>query len=630
MLKVMAYGAGTASIPPLVSPPDVRVQLRREGTDPSVVREIRRMLQEAFQGRNMGFYFSHLGEDLQEEFTIQINPDQIFPVASSFKAAVVLYYFLNTPESEWNAGEGTDVYRMAVFSNNGTTGSVIYDVGQRLGADNPIVAFNDFVMDYLGLEWGLFQWTFAEFFTPTNGYQDLRFDPTNIQIDIPLYHLAVNFSTTAEMASVFRFMAQAENDPRWESDPHFRAAIEASREVLSIPAAPTYISPLEEVIAYTDHYSKDGTLRPVDIGTVVQNDAGVWLMTDGGKYLISFMSVAEGDETISTNLALVAESLRMYENYLHPNDFHFNQEPSVPLHMGEYDYGFVRRTGIPLYTQPDLNAEQIDNYLRPTSIFGTTYIMYGALMRIRAVNNEWGEVVPDDRWDKALPRPTYLRLEDLQIIDRIAVTRPIGYVTGQPENVGKFAVLDIYKRELILFEGITPILRTPVIVNTENTPRGMALMQRAYLTRDMPNYPGVPYTYFLHGSSYLNESGFAIHGAPWHLWSDTVRQRAVVRRLTHGCINVPDWEIPIPYYDQTMRPDQFVFRWAGGFPNPESETTWMNNSATPVRVYLVNNPHRELWEYWRHDGLTILRADWGDVLDALDAKSVDAAEVFFS
>jgi hypothetical protein len=73
-----------------------------------------------------------------------------------------------------------------------------------------------------------------------------------------------------------------------------------------------------------------------------------------------------------------------------------------------------------------------------------------------------------------------------------------------------------------------------------------------------------------------------------------------------------------------------VFRWAGGFPNPESETTWMNNSATPVRVYLVNNPHRELWEYWRQDGLTILRADWGDVLDALDAKSVDAAEVFFS
>jgi hypothetical protein len=274
-------------------------------------------------------------------------------------------------------------------------------------------------------------------------------------------------------------------------------------------------------------------------------------------------------------------------------------------------------------------APQVANPVRPTSIFGTTYVMYGALLRLRALDDEWAEIIQDDKWDDALEWPVYVRLEDVQIIER-GVAEPLGYVTGAPEGTSKYIILDIFNRELILIEGVTPVLRTPVILNTTNTPRDISIMARSYLCRNMPSYPGVPYTYFLHGTHYLDSMGFAIHGSPWHLWSDTVRQRALMRRLTHGCINVPDWEIPIPFLDKPMRTDEFVFRWAGGFPNPGADQVYMNQDWNPVRVYGLNNMHNDIWGYTMPDSLIAARIGWKGIVHAVEDKAIDAPEVFFS
>ncbi len=598
--------------------------------EPGVVREMRRVLNDALDGQEMSLSFSHITPDFIEDCRIEIRQDRLYPVASSFKAAVVLYYFLNTPEAEWDAEQGSAMYSMAVFSNNARTGTVLGDVAQRLGVKNPIAAFNDFATspDLLGWTHGLYSWSFDEFpWMPTNGYVDDRYNPTRWDAS-NMANFGLNFSTASEIATVFRLLATGETHPRWESDPHFRASILASRSLLAIPAI-DYLSSLEKAITYSDHYSKDGTLRPVDIGTNVRNDAGVWPMQDGGAYLISFMSARETDDSVALVLAQVAEAIRMYEQYLHPNDFRVLSTPSVAIQPGTYNYGFVRRTGVTLYSQPDLNAPQIPNPVRSTSIFGTTYLMYGAMVRLNVVDNEWAEVVEDDEWDEAFTWPVYIRLEDVQIVDRTRATTPIGYVTGAAPGTDKFIILDVLQRNLTLFEGGTPVLRTPVILNFNGTPRQISFIHRLYLARDMPNYPGVPYTCFLHGSDYLDESGFAIHGAPWHLWSETVRQYTLIRRVTHGCINVPDWPVRIEHLGETMRPDEFIFRWAGGMPNPAEDRVVLDPGDVPVRVYGFDNPLQEIWNYPRPPSLYGLGVNWRMIMDAREAKPLDVPEYFY-
>lgn len=621
MLGLMACSAVGAVLPrPTGSfgPPEKR--------NASLVLALKRQLEEAFAGNDIGFCFAYLSRDPEQSFEITIQPDRVYPVASAFKAAVALYYFMNTPPSEWYYTEGSDMYSMAVYSNNLTTARVMHEVAKRLNQRNPIQAFNDFAQDrrMAGLQFGLYQWTFEEFPSPTNGYIDPRCDPAPYAAK-SMSKTAVNYSSAADLARLYYFLMRAEQDPRWGRDAHFRAAIEATREVLGIPA-PNYTSPLERVIAYIPHFSKDGVLQAGEIDAHVINDAGVWQMHDGGAYLISFMSANVSPPRIDTALGHVAEAIRTYQRYLYPNQYHLITAPSHPVHHGELDYGFVRKTGVALYSAPDLAAPPVENPVRPTSIFGTTYLMYGALVRVKVIDAEWAQIERDDRWDKAFDWPVYIRLEDVQIIDRDPA-QPLGYITGQGD-VGKLAVLDIYRRELSLFEGRTAVLRTPVILNTQNTPRDIGVMERAYLTRNMPNYPGVPFTTFLHGTPYLDAGGFAVHGSPWHLWEETVRQSTLLQRVTHGCINVPDWRISIPYLGREMRTDEFVFRWSGGFAGPENQFVYAH--AQPVRVYNVNNVERELSGYPLPDAYRKGGVYWRDILNALHEKTLDAPDIFYS
>jgi len=625
-LKLLGSAAASAAL--ALSFPVTRAEfLQRD--EAIVVREMRRLLNDAFEGEEMALSFSYITPDREETFRIEIRPDRLYPVASSFKAAVVLYYFLNTPQDEWEYEQGTPMYSMAVYSNNARTGTVLGEVARRLGVENPIVAFNDFLTDpdLLGLRHGLYSWTFPEFVMPTNGYVDERFHPQQWDTG-NIAKFVLNFSTAAEIAAIFRLLATAERHPRWEQDAHFRASVLASRELLSIPAL-EYLSPLEKAITYGDHYSKDGSLRPIDIGVNVRNDAGVWLMQDGGAYLISFMSTRETDESVALALGAVAEAIRMHDRYLHPNDFRVNNEPSAPIQPGTYNYGFVRRTGIKLYSAPDLSAPEVPNPVRGTSIFGTTYLMYGALARLRVIDDEWAELVQDDEWDDAFNWPVFLRLEDVQIIDRTEATTKIGYVTGAEPGTDKFIILDVYRRELALFEGPKIVLRTPVILNVNGTPRQISYMGRLYLARNMPNYPGVPFSCFLHGSEYLDRMGFAIHGAPWHLWDETVRQYTLIRRVTHGCINVPNWPVEIPYLGKVMRPDEFIFRWAGGMPDPAEQRVAFDPNGNPVRVYGFDNALQEVWSYARPPSLYAHGVGWREIMDAREAKPLDVPPYFY-
>lgn len=634
-------GAGALS---MLAPTDLLpLSTLKAQIEPAIVRDIRRTLQAAFRDKEMSLDFRRYSLDGELEFQIQINHEELYPVASAFKAFLVLYYFLNTPKEEWAYTEPNDtIYRVAVYSNNTQTGVALDDIAERVAGDgNPIEKFNDFLLDFIGMEQGLFSWKWPG--SPTVGFVDMRFEPTNDR-EVHVRSLAErieNVSTAADMAKGWDFIITAERNPLWSNN-HFRESILATRELLSIPAL-DYRSPIELALL-TGYIGKDGTLPQgtISLGRVI-NDAGIIPVKDG-NYLVSFMSTGEAEYTIQPAIGQVIDSIRRYQNYLNPPTV--ITAPSEPIHRGQYNYGFARTQQTKLYSAPDVLAPEVTNPVRLNSIFGTRYVMEGSLIRFWPINEEWGRIVKDEHtddvfsftdwsfgfedanwsaWDITSPNEVYIRIADLQVIsyERFA---PIRLVTDQPEGTSKFILLDVPRRKLTLFEGIIPILKTPIVLNIQQTPRGRFYIHRMFPARNMPHYPGVPYTNFLHDGVNLDDEGYAIHGAPWHLWNQTVNERETLRRFSHGCINVPNWEMQVGDYNLPV--DEFVFRWIAGFPNPGKETWYLPGDNT-VRVISGNNLYEEVNKYTVFDSLRANGQKWDDVLRALDNKIVDAPDIFF-
>ena len=161
---------------------------------------------------------------------------------------------------------------------------------------------------------------------------------------------------------------------------------------------------------------------------------------------------------------------------------------------------------------------------------------------------------------------------------------------------------------------------------------GVALLSREeeryrLLARNMPYYPGVPFTNFLHDGGNLNTGGYALHGAPWHRWSETVTRRETIRRYSAGCINLPNWERMVGNY--TLPVDEFVFRWLGAFPNPAIDRHYISPDPDPVRIYSQTNIYQELFDYPAPNSVLYSGYNWGDVLELIDQRAVDAPDSFF-
>ncbi len=629
----------------LVAPKQRRVTLASVDVpdEGQLIQSLEAELRALFEGREMALDFRRLADDGTENFRIQINADEYYPVASAFKSWLVLYYFLNTPPDEWQTDSMSLVYRVAVFSNNRATGSLIYEMGGRVPGDgNPIEKFNDFILNTLQLENGLYSWNWEG--APTYGMYDERFAPTQSRyIRIRGGEEGVsNISTAEDLARGYEWISRARERPEW-SDPDFQQAINAARELLSIPAN-GYLSPIEQVVN-SGYIGKDGTLPLGDLPNIgrVINDAGI-IRVPTGEFLIGFMSAGENESSTRPALEKVIDGMRRFEEMYHPSYLTYINGESHPVYEDGYNYGFVRRREIKLYYEPDVNAEQIDNPVRRNTVFGMMYLMQGALVRFLPVDDEWAEVIRDDEednifmgtdwkssfgdanWIAKPPRNIYVRLEDLLVIGRDHFAG-INYISNAAEGTDKYIILDVPRRQLTLFEGITPILKTPVVLNMEATPSGRLYVNRRLLARNMPYYPGVPYTNFLHDGGTLNTGGFALHGAPWHRWSETVTRRETLRRYSAGCINLPNWERTIGEY--TLPVDEFVFRWIGDFPNPASDRHYIPPNYTPVLIFSHYNIYQDLFNFPAPTSVRYSGYNWGDVLELIDATEVTAPDSFF-
>lgn len=306
-LALLAGLAGGAALRPL----GARAQDDWSEEAP-VAASMRADLEAYIGGRGMALDFRGFDSAYAERFRIQINADNLMPVASCFKAFVVLYYYLNTPRDAWDDAAGTPLYRMAVYSDNRATGVVLADVAARVpGPDNAIVKFNDFLRQTMGLTSGMHTWNHEG--SPTIGLADPRFAPSaangrvvhvrgsDYQVD--------NVFTASDLARGYDFILRGQH---FTSSEAFRQAARATSILLSIPGIEIdYVSPIERVFP-PGYMGKDGIL-PTDMiatGRVI-NDAGV-LRAGGHYFIVAFLSAGEGDIGALNALAEVVRQIDIY------------------------------------------------------------------------------------------------------------------------------------------------------------------------------------------------------------------------------------------------------------------------------------------------------------------------------
>ncbi len=258
----------------------------------------------------MALDFRCINRQHDEEFRIQINASNLYPVASCFKAFLVLDYFLNTPQSEWVYGEFSTVYRTAVHSDNTATGVLLDEMAQRIpGRQNAIEKFNDFMHAIIGLSSGLHTWNWPN--TPVLGSRDPRFAPSETRqvfVDGQAY-LVDNVFTAADLGRGYDFLLRGEY---FTQSPILRDAIHMTRTLLSIPAS-DYQSPIERVYE-AGYMGKDGILPSRDVATGrVVNDAGVISLNDRA-YILAFLSASESESTAISVLREVVGQIDVYES----------------------------------------------------------------------------------------------------------------------------------------------------------------------------------------------------------------------------------------------------------------------------------------------------------------------------
>jgi hypothetical protein len=552
------------------------------------------------------------------EYAFENNSEELFPVASTIKMFIGLYYFSNVPQEYWSAGEGSDVYRMVVYSNNLTTGNVLAEVAQYVEGDgNPIEKFNDFLHS-IGVSEasGLYRWNDGALEGDTL-FTDETYSPENLEVEHDIHN---NF-TTLDLLNGTYYIANAENNPRWNEDTSFRQSILAVRSLLSI-RPDSYRSPIESVFSKNDNsWGKDGYLTPNDVGHYAISDVMVLPYEDGGFSVISLMSLDESAGNIRGILGNIIPQVNMLELQRSNTDsieVYSNQNNADLLRYEQYNYGFVIPQNIELFLEPNENSEQIENNYRADSTLPNSYLMQGALIRVLPVNDEWAEIIMDDDIEFEYEgHSPYVRISDLELVNPEIATG-IDYIN--PENAGlpKTVVVDMSTNELILLEGSEVVLRSPVAINDNLTQPGIFTMGRRFFSNNMSGYPGVPFAGYFDGPR-------AIHGSPWQRWSDTVNISNIASRSSGGCVNVPNWQISLENLNDPVRTDQLIFSWLGGQESPE------NNISEPVSetitIYVVENidnlTNYNNWQF-RENNIT-----WTQVTENIESAPINAPQSYF-
>lgn len=587
-----------------------------------------------------------------------LNAEHPLPIASAFKAPLLMY-FVDTVSPDvwnrvsveyWNASSSNELpdalrdnwqehrnilralYQTLVLSDNQATGTVLSYVAQVQDSDDAITLFNDWARHTVGISQlsGLSAWNagIVDGYTfvderymgreTTMSSQLVTFDNMMTPRDLGLFYVWMMAHMTPDQQRVCKQLLSTIHDDRGAN--------------------------LERLATERDGtpYSKNGSLS-TDAGYVI-SDAGLIELPDDRLYLLVVQSVDPDDDILSIVPRLFEELGHTlngrYNEILHNqrNDAVSSEEllAAYTAHLaqaypqqhdsepGLYRYGFIIPEGVQVFASPDENDE-LHNPIIKSTRFGIRLLMQGALVRFVDVNQQWIELMPDDDRDNVRSRlglRIFVKRSDVWSI-ALHHADPIPYLIDSSVTASdKFIVINVVGRELIAFEGAVAVMRLPIVLNPDATPRGAQIITSKWFARSMqPWAPGVPFT------SFFGNDGYALHGSPWQRWGTTVNQGNIGGRTSAGCVNVPDWMITIG--DYTRPADELLFRWIGGMETPNEHVFNYPSSAYPaLRIFSVDHIEN-LHNYYRPEGMVARNMSWDDVIAALETIPLQAPDSFF-
>ena len=610
---------------------------------------------DAIIGRNpVGLILYDLTHD---HLLTALYPENPLPVASAFKAPMLMYFvdtispdvWNSVPVAYWNANATSEVpddyreswqehrfilralWQALIMSDNSATGQVLSYVADVQGNPDALRLFNDWALNTVGVSQlsGLTAWSSG--ISNDHTFTDERYENRETALRSQLTQLD-NMMTPRDLGLFYVWMLT-----------HLSVdAQQVCRDLLSTIFNNRGAN--LERLAMTHNgtsYSKNGSLE-TDAGYVV-SDAGIIELADV-SYLLVIQSIDPVDEIINPVPTIFEELDKtlagQYNEILHHHrsDAITGEEllAAYIAHLqtaygeqtqsttGNHSYGFILPEGVQVFSQPD-ETSPLHNPIIKSTRFGIHLLMQGALIRYVDVNADWVELVPDDDRDNVRVRlglRTFLRRSDVWSVSH-DYAEPIPYLVDETISQNdKFIVIDVVGRELTAFEGGTPVFRIPIVLNPDATPRGAQVITSKWYSRSMQAWaPGVPFTAF------FGAEGFALHGSPWQRWTTTVNSENIYGRSSAGCVNVPFWMISSGDYNRPA--DELLFRWIGGMENTgETVFDYPTDNFPAIRIYSVDYLPN-LVNYYRPDTLVTRDLSWDDIISAIDTVPVQAPDSFF-
>ncbi|HLA44790.1 MAG TPA: L,D-transpeptidase, partial [Aggregatilineales bacterium] len=588
---------------------------------------------------------------------VAIQPESLMPVASAFKVGALLYFIKNVDQEIWNTLPVEfwntlqldnipeqyqahwqrhnqilrDLYRMTVFSDNDAVTRVLRYVSTETSGEPALRAFNDWSHEIVGLSQmsALAKWEYGN--TTEEEGSDERFFGRETHVGFDAYEYG-NMMTPRDLGLYYTWFLDQMTLTQQRVAGSLLNTVEDERR-----ANIKKLAFWNDGVAISKNGSLGGDASPA--GTVI-TDAGIVEHSNGSSYLISVMTIAAEraipplfeltNDVINGkyDASIRAAQRRLARTNITPHDYVAFLAEAYPdegtVNRNHFNYAFIKLEGVPVYNRPD-EASEMRNPVISSSRFGVHLLMQGALIRFKPVNRNWVEMIPDAPNDSVRNRLSdriYLKREHIYPIP-IEHTHPINYLVD--ENVTpsqKFVIINVGGRELVGVENESVVFKTPIALSTLYTPRGSYPLYNKWFSRSMQAWaPGVPFTAFFH------VDGYAIHGSPWQRWEETVNRANLSKRISAGCINIPNWMVSLGDYTRPM--DELIFRWLGGLVNPQTEVyEFPVEEYQFMRVYVVDR-YQDLLPYNMPEKVVEARITWDRIMDDIIDIDPLAPDSFF-
>jgi hypothetical protein len=577
----------------------------------------------ALREKEMGLVASRWSNQGELLYRLRYNDQELYAIASTFKTFAAYYYFMNTPQDEWEYAYADNAYSMVVYSNNTKTGNVLADAATFIQSDrNRVEKFNDWMNDTFGFSAisGIYSWGFGAMSTPfetderyapgsrnPNGYVDVR------GARVPV----INRYTTADTALATEYIANIPFMP--DATPQMVAAAEAVRYLMSVND-PLYPTTFDKISHNLGTWRKYGYLGVEEIGTAALTETIVIPLLDGGQLVIAMLSTGERGTSYPTELSRVYHALAVFDHdYLTAGTLSapdFSDFPVGTAQPNRFHYGFVLPEKIQIFAAPDENAPQLDNPYRGDMAFPAALIHQGALIRFTLENAIWAKLDWNSDDEPYRGAAAYVRLADLYIVDDSAFAE-IPQVLDWEEPPTKHIVVHKPTSTVTLMENDRVVFKTIALMNERLTGDGQWIIQSRRISDARYDFPFVAFvnTYGGRGQSF--------YSAPWEWWDETITDRFYQKRYSDGNIRIPDWVVTIPEYGE-IRADVFLFRWLGGFTTP-AENRFENASTPTIRVHIVRASYDEIY------GFTPPRnaGNWLSIVESVETAPLIVPERYY-